>query len=107
MAFATPVKPVLWNTHQRMITYKMTTSDTPKKYLTLTYLSDGNIDLEMNGLTTFDLWSLSNYIKMVADEKYIEVRAVTKISDAAKSPQIVTTGQMPRGPGRVAPLRND
>jgi hypothetical protein len=85
----------------------MTTSDTPKKFLTLTYLSDGNIDLEMNGLTTFDLWSLSNYIKMVADEKYIEVRSVTKISEAAKHPQIVTTGQMPRKAGRVTPIRQD
>ena len=78
-----------------------------KRHLTLTYLSDGHIDVEMNGLTTFDLWSLASYIKMIADEKYIEVRAVAKYEEAAKHPGIVTTGQMPRKAGRVVPLRND
>jgi hypothetical protein len=80
-------------------------TDTPKKFLTLTFLPDGNIDLEMNGLTTFDLWSLSNYIKMIADEKYIEVRAIANAKASASG--LVTTGQMPRKAGNVAPLRND
>ncbi len=74
------------------------------KYIRVTYLSDGNVDVESNDMTVFDLWSLSSYMKMRADEMYITVQTQERMQEAAKHPQIVTTGQMPRRAGKVQPL---
>ena len=104
---ATHVNTVSWSTHQMTNQKPTNTGDPLTKYLTVTYLSDGNIDVESNDMTVFDLWAMSNYLKMRADEMYISVQTQKNVTEAAKRPQIVTTGQMPRKAGRVAPIRSD
>lgn len=68
------------------------------KYITVTYRSDGNVEVESNDMNVFDLWALSNYIKMRADEQYITVQTAQRTKDAAKNAirplQIAT--KMPR-----------
>ena len=83
------------------------TSTGTTKFIRVTYLSDGNVDVESNAMTVFDLWALSNYMKMRADEMYITVQTQQRVQEAAAHPQLVTTGQMPRRAGKVQPLRND
>ena len=70
----------------------------------MTYLSDGNIEIESNNVTVFDLWSMSAYLKMRADELYINVKVQQDTRDAAKR-GLVTATQMPRQAGKVTPIR--
>lgn len=51
------------------------------KYLQVIYLSDGNIEHASNGMTVFDLWALSNWLKMMADEMYITTQTARRIKD--------------------------
>lgn len=82
--------------------------EAPKRFVTVTYLSDGQLDVQMNGMTSFDLWAMSNYLKMLADEQYINVRTQTKMAESLrKSNQLVTSTQMPRKAGKPQPLHRD
>jgi hypothetical protein len=84
------------------------TSTGTTKFITVTYLSDGNVEVESNDMTVFDLWALSSYLKMRADEVYITTQTAQRMTEAAKKPMLVTSTQMPRKAGRVQPLhRND
>jgi hypothetical protein len=60
------------------------TSEAQTKYITVTYLSDGTVSVESNGITVFDLWSLSNYLKMRADEMYVSVQTKSRMEEAAR-----------------------
>lgn len=77
----------------------------PEKYIRVTYHSDGNIDIESNAMTVFDLWALSRFIELRADEMYITTQTAERMKEAAKHPQLVTSTMMPRSPGKVNPLR--
>ena len=77
------------------------------KFITVTYLSDGNVEVESNDMTVFDLWALSSYLKMRADEQFITTQTQIRMTEAAKKPQLVTSTQLPRRAGRVQPIRND
>lgn len=77
----------------------------PEKYIQVTYHSDGKVDIESNAMTVFDLWALSRFIELRADEMYITTQTAERMKEANKHPQLVTSTMMPRGPGKVSPLR--
>jgi hypothetical protein len=83
------------------------TSTGTTKFITVTYLSNGEVEVESDNMTVFDLWALSSYIKMRADEVYITTQTAQKMQAAAKKPMLVTSTQMPRKAGRVQPLHRD
>jgi hypothetical protein len=89
-----------------MVSTKNTSTGTTK-FITVTYLSDGNVEVESNDMTVFDLWALSSYLKMRADEQYITTQTQIRMTEAAKKPQLVTSTQLPRRAGRVQPLHRD
>lgn len=70
-----------------------------RKYLTVTYHSDGNVDIESNNMTVFDLWALSNFIKMRADELYINTQTVERMKKQSGSPIEISRGMpgIPKG----------
>ena len=53
------------------------------KFLKMTFHSDGKIDLESNAITVFDLWAVSNYLKMRGDEMYVQMQTQAKMAEAA------------------------
>jgi len=82
------------------------TENEPKsvKFYKVTYLSDGVVDVESNDMTAMDLWALSRYIELQADQIYLNVLAQERIKKAAEEANstIVPAGEMPlslHGPG--------
>ena len=76
-----------------------------EKYLTVTYRSNGEVDLESNNMTVFDLWALARFIELRADEIYITKQTELRMKEAANQSPLVTSTMMPRGPGKATPLR--
>lgn len=57
------------------------------KFFQVIYHSEGQVDVASNNMTVFDLWGLSNYIKMRADELYITTQSAQRVKDAAAASQ--------------------
>lgn len=73
-----------------------------EKFWKAAYRSDGQVEIESNDITVFDLWALASYMKMQADELYINKQAIERMK---QSSGLTVAGQMPRKPGKVTPIR--
>ena len=67
------------------------------KFITVTYRSNGEVDVESNNMTVFDLWALSNYVKMRADEAYITQQTANRMKEAGNNQKIQRVQSMPSG----------
>lgn len=69
------------------------------KFFQVIYRSEGKVDIASNNMTVFDLWALSAYVKMRADEMYITTQTAERMKEAAgKSPGIIPARTMPHEP---------
>ena len=55
--------------------------DPQGKYIQVIYRSDGNVDVASNNMTVFDLWALSQFLKMRADEMYITTQTQNRMKE--------------------------
>ena len=76
-----------------------------EKFLKVIYRSNGEVDLESNLMTVFDLWALARFIELRGDEIYITTQTAQRMAMQAKEGQLVRATQMPRQAGKVSPLR--
>ena len=58
-------------------------TESTEKFLKTTFHSKGQIDVESSNITVFDLWALSSYLKMRADEMYVGMQTQQKMQQAA------------------------
>jgi hypothetical protein len=63
----------------------VTASGPTKKFITLNYHSDGNIEMDSNAMGCFDLWSAARLIQLKGDEIYINAQTQMRLAAAAKN----------------------
>jgi len=68
------------------------------KFLQVIYRSDGNVDMASNNMTVFDLWSLSSFLKMKADEMYITTQTAERMKATAHGSPIEIARVAPQEP---------
>lgn len=78
-------------------------NETTEKYISVTYHSDGKVDIQSNAMTVFDLWALSRFLDLRADEMYITTQTAERMKEANQTPRLVTPDMMPGGVGRIVP----